>query len=280
VLTALLPAPAIAAPETAGCKVACSKDTFVSGGKPVAVECFAPAAPGKYPAVLLLHSLDGLDNGCGWMYRIAAEKCAARGYAVFLVHYFDRTGAKQLPAVRRPLFRWAKGEPIGDADRETIATHFGAWTEAVRDAVGYVRSRPNVDGKRVGLVGFSLGAFLALSVAAEQDMQIAAVVDFFGGLPEERRARLTKLPPALIVHGDQDQTVPVREARLLGDWLQAHRSPGEVKIYPGVDHVFATPSGGFDKAALCDAQERTAAFLERHLMKGEAQGKGQVAANR
>jgi carboxymethylenebutenolidase len=263
-----------AEPEGKADKVVRTRDTFGSGGKSVAVERFEPAAPGKYPAVLLLHSLDGLENACGFVYRLAAEKCAARGYVVLLVHYFDRTGtgAKELPALREPFLRWAKGQRLQDDERQTSAAHFEAWTDAVRDAVRYARARPNVDGTRVGLVGFSLGAFLALSVAAEEDLEIAAVVDFFGGLPEERRARLRKLPPALILHGDQDQTVPVREARLLADWLTAHGSPGEVKVYAGVDHVFLKPRGGLDREALRDAQERTAAFLERHLKKAELEG--------
>jgi dienelactone hydrolase len=281
VLAALLPTSASAEPK-AGAKVACTQDTFLSGGKPVAVERFEPAAPGKYPAVLLLHSLDGLDNPCGAVYRFAAKERAARGYVVLLVHYFDRTatGPKQLPAVREPFLRWSKGGRIKDADRQVIAAHFRAWTEAVEDAVRYARSRPDVDGTRVGLVGFSLGAFLALSVAAEEDQKIAAVVDFFGGLPQERRDRLTKLPPALILHGDQDQTVPVREARLLGDWLEAHRSPGEVKIYRGVDHVFARAQGGLDLEALRDAQGRTAAFLEQYLRKATVEDNGQCAVGR
>jgi carboxymethylenebutenolidase len=285
VLTAgLLTGAAVAEAPAAGtaARVRRAQDTFASGGERITVERFEPAAPGKYPAVLLLHSLDGLDTPCGAVYRLAATECAARGYVVLLVHYSDRTatGPKQLPAVREPFLRWAKGGRIKDADRQTIAAHFRAWTEAVEDAVRYARGRPNVDGTRVGLVGFSLGAFLALSVAADEDQKIAAVVDFFGGLPAERRVRLTKLPPALILRGDQDQTVPVREARLLGDWLEAHRSPGEVKIYRGVDHVFARAQGGLDLEALRDAQGRTAAFLERHLQKTAVVDNGQSAVGR
>jgi dienelactone hydrolase len=273
VLAALVPAPVGAGSEGNAGKVACTRDTFRSGGRPVVVERFEPAAPGPHPAVVLLHSLDGLENSCGFVYRVGAKQVAARGYVVVLVHYFDRTGTgmNELPALRQPFLRWARGDRIDDADRETVRTHFGAWTEAVRDAVRDTRSRPNVDGGRVGLVGVSLGAFLALSVAADEDLKIAAVVDLFGGLPEERRVRLTKLPPALILHGDQDRTVPVREARLLGDWLTAHRSPGEMKIYQGVDHVFAKGQDGLDWDALRDARERTAAFLDRHLKKAEVE---------
>src|SRR5258708_6705437 len=61
--------------------------SFVSGGKEVKVEHFAPRLKGKHPALLLLHGSDGLGkHGDG--FRAAARQIAERGYAVLLVHYF------------------------------------------------------------------------------------------------------------------------------------------------------------------------------------------------
>jgi carboxymethylenebutenolidase len=279
VLTVLLAGPALA--EQAD-KVRRVEDTFPSDAKPIAVERFEPTAEGTYPAVVLLHALDGLEAGIGSFYRCAAEDCAARGYVVLLVHYFDRTGPREedRKALRGQFLRWAQGDMASDADRKNLRNHFTAWADTVRDAIRYARTRPNVDGQRVGLVGFSLGAFLALSIAAEEDLRIAAVVDFFGGLPEEQRGQLRRLPPALIVHGDQDRTVPVREAQFLGDWLTAHQAPGEVKVYKGVDHVFVRAHGGLDWDAVRDAQGRTAAFLERYLKNRESEGKDRAAPGR
>jgi carboxymethylenebutenolidase len=276
-LTVLLASPCLAesASPPAADKVRRVEDTFRSGGTPIPVEVFEPAAEGKYPAVVLLHTLDGLEGDCGTFYRCAAGKCAARGYVVFLVHYFDRTAARNedWQALRGQFLRCAKGDDAGDADREKLRDHFNAWVETVRDAVAFARSRPEVDGDRVGLVGFSLGGFLALTVAAEEDLRIAAVVDFFGGLPEERWEGLKQLPPTLVFHGDRDQTVPVRQAEALRDWLTAHQVPGEVKIYSGVDHVFLQPKGGLSLLAVADAQQRTAAFLQKYLQKPDATDK-------
>jgi carboxymethylenebutenolidase len=276
-MTVLLASPCLAesdSPPPAG-KVCRLEDTFRSGGNPIAVETFEPAAEGRYPAVVLLHTIDGLEGDCGTFYRCAAEKCAARGYVVLLVHYFDRTAARKedRQALREQFLRCAKGDATRDADRENLLDHFNAWADTVRDAVAYTRSLPEVDGDRVGLVGFSLGAFLALTVAAEEDLRIAAVVDFFGGLPEERWEGLKRLPPTLVFHGDRDQTVPVRQAEVLRDWLTEYRVPGEVKIYRGVDHVFLQPKGGLSLAAIADAQQRTAAFLETYLRKPDATDK-------
>jgi hypothetical protein len=35
---------------------------FDSGGKKIAVECFSPARPGKYPVLVTLHAVDGVDG--------------------------------------------------------------------------------------------------------------------------------------------------------------------------------------------------------------------------
>jgi carboxymethylenebutenolidase len=266
---ALLACPAFAA-EPLAPTAREATDTFRSGGKDVRVERFEPTADGKYPALVLLHPIDGLDNASGEVYRGLARDYAAKGYVVALVHYFDRTDAapEELKAVRALFLRRAAGEQLTDAQRKTIEGRFDAWTDTVRDAVADVRKRPNVDPDRVGLVGLSLGGFLALSVAAQEDMKIAAVVDLFGGLPAERRAGVKTLPPVLVLHGDKDTVVSVDEAKELQKLIADKKLVGEVTIYPGVGHVFMDEKGRMSLQAvpaLMDARARAEAFLEKHL---------------
>src|SRR5262249_40890364 len=68
------------------------EDKFRSGGKDVIVERFAPAAEGKYPALVVLHAVDGIEGDAAELYRKAALSYAEQQYVVLLVHYFDRTG--------------------------------------------------------------------------------------------------------------------------------------------------------------------------------------------
>src|SRR5262249_647022 len=188
VLLALLAAPAAAEPEKEPPRP--QLDQYTSPDKPIPLHPFHPPANGKFPAIVFLPAIDGLDDRYGEFYRARAAEYAGKGYVVVLPHYFDRTpGEEDRKAIRATLLRYARDPNPTEQERQTVADHFGAWSAAVRDAVAYVRALPGVDGERVGLVGFSLGGFLALSAAAEEDLKIAAGGDFFGGLPAERRGR-------------------------------------------------------------------------------------------
>ena len=224
--------------------------TFTAGGKTIPVEQFEPKAPGTYPAIVLVHGSDGLEK-CGYLYRFAAKTIAEDGYVVLLVHYMERTGHKHI-------------EP-GDIKEELFRT----WMETVRLAVAHARGLAQVDGRRVGLAGLSLGAFLSLSLATSPDTKIAAVVDWFGGLPSAFHKDSKNLPPTLIIHGAKDSVVPVREALALEGMLKSSKRPHEIKIFQTQDHMFSTDPFGSD---LAEARNRTLAFLAKHVKnRGESQ---------
>jgi len=167
-----------------------------------------------------------------------ASLLASRGFAVYVLHYFDRTGTTS-------------------ADKQAIFTNFPVWMKTLWDAVSHVERRPEVDPKRIALLGFSLGAYLSLSDAAI-DSRICAVVDFFGGLPKEMKLFMRRLCPVLILHGERDLTVPVEEAYHLQKVLEKKNVPYEMHIYPNAGH-------GFTGAEWMDAQQRTLDFFRQHL---------------
>src|SRR5262249_6492855 len=85
--------------------------------------------------------------------RLIEKECLRRFLALLASPHPDRTACE--PRNPKP----------SDEERQAVAADFDAWTATVRDAVAYVRTLPNVDPGRVALVGFSLGGFLALTVA-------------------------------------------------------------------------------------------------------------------
>src|ERR1700677_3853556 len=97
--------------------VAQSQVTFQSGNKPIRLDAYLPEASGApLPAVIALYGSGGNVSG---MERYAGT-LAAEGFAVYLLHYFDRTGTES-------------------ADKPTILRNFPTWMKTLWDAVSFVK---------------------------------------------------------------------------------------------------------------------------------------------
>ena len=106
--------------------------TFESGGKDIRLDCFLPIGNGQpFPAVIGLHGSGGGYASMGE----PATLLAAQGFAVYVLHYFDRTGTTQ-------------------TDRAVIFRHFPVWMKTLWDSVSFVARQPHVDAERIGLLGF------------------------------------------------------------------------------------------------------------------------------
>jgi carboxymethylenebutenolidase len=224
-----------------GAEVIESRTTFQSQGKTIVVERFEPKAEGRHPAILVVHGSHGLKSTNEFDYHAYARLLARNGYVAHVVHYFDRTGHESV------------------VEMATIYKHFAVWGMTVAEAVTHLVRQPNVDPERIGLLGFSLGAYLSLSVAMF-DARVAAVVEYYGGLPDALARTCTRMPPTLVLHGDADTVVPVAEARALERIFKEKKVPHESRIYPGQGHGF---KGADDR----DALDRTLRFLERYVKK-------------
>ena len=213
-----------------------SERTFQSGGKSIRLDAYLPEeSNGPIPAVVALHGAGGSVSG---MERYAS-KLAAEGFAVYLLHYFDRTG-------------------VAPSDLQMMKLNFPLWMKTLWDGITFVEAQPQVDRNRIALLGFSLGAYLSLANSAI-DPRVKAVVEFFGGMPKEMQLFMRRLCPVLILHGEDDATVPVAEAYQLQKLLEKKRIDYEIKIYSGAGHGFA------DQEIWQDAGPRSLAFLRKHL---------------
>lgn len=219
-------------------QVKVSQFAFVSGGKTIAIDCFVPESENtqqRWPAVIALHGSGGGHDSLA----ATAHPLAGQGFCVYVPHYFDRTGTVE-------------------AAMPAMFLDFPLWMKTLWDLTSLVSQQPLVDPDRIGLVGFSLGGYLAMSLASI-DPRIRVVVEYFGGLPKEIKLFMRRLPPTLILHGDADTVVPVAEAHSLQQILQERSVPCEMRIYPGEGHHF-TPE------TRVDADHRMQAFLKKYLI--------------
>ena len=187
---------------------------FQSNGRPVRVDMFVPRdQEHPLPAVVLLHGASGI--GGGHLIYAMAEALAETGLAVFAVHYFDG---------------------IARGNRASVSRYYER-DNIIADAIDYVSSLHFVDSNRIGLFGYSLGAFQALE-RAHQDPRVRAVVVAAGGLDGRRsRDQLAFMPPTLILHGERDGIVSVRRAHQVAQVLEAIGAPYELEITRGTAHV-------------------------------------------
>ncbi len=76
--------------------------------------------------------------------------------------------------------------------------------------------------EQVALFGFSQGSMMSLHVAPRRDDAVAGIVAFSGRLvqPELLVDEVKVRPPVLLVHGDQDDVVPVQSMPEAAETLQ------------------------------------------------------------
>jgi carboxymethylenebutenolidase len=170
-----------------------------------------------------------------------ARQMARTGYVALVPHYFGR---------RKP----------DQKNGQKNARSFSAWTRAVIDSVSYAARRPDVDSKRIGIVGCSLGSWVALAAAA-RDRRVSAVVEYYGGLPEWEELDWSRLPPVLILHGEKDRNVSVQEAYKLERALRESGVSCDMHIYPEAGH-------GFRGREQEDSIKRTLDFFNANVRRG------------
>lgn len=276
VLAAWFVLPALAPAGFAPYRAKKTETAFESGGERIKVWRFTPAeGKGPWPGIVLLHGLDGMDEmeRVQLLYMIVAGKVADKGYVVDFIHYFDRSKIKAEDA--KPL-KLALQKQLLDLELKQpdpkLEKLYRSWVETVKDGVEFLRQNPKVEKDHIGALGLSLGGFLATSLVVDYPGQrLCCLANVFGGLPPTHQAKVRvnklKLPPILIMAGEDDDIVPEKFQRDLLDLWRETGNRGEAHFYGGVGHAF------FDKElnavdqnlALNEALPTAIRFLNRHL---------------
>jgi carboxymethylenebutenolidase len=101
-----------------------------SGGQTYPAYVASPSEEGRWPAVVLIHSLNGLVPG----YKVMMDKLASEGFVVIAPEWqtFNRT------------------------PRDEVVM------QIISDSVAYLKTRDDVDPENIGLTGFAGGRFTML----------------------------------------------------------------------------------------------------------------------
>ena len=138
-------------------------------------------------------------------------------------------------------------ERLDDESFKNPLSHVAPWRQGLAecgDALAWLGRRPEIDADRVGVLGYSMGSFLAVLAAASNGavraMVVAAGGDLPAGSPFMRIVRRFADPlkgirrfgdrPLLMIHGRQDRTVRPDQAERL---FAAAEEPKEMRWYEG-----------------------------------------------
>jgi phospholipase/carboxylesterase len=104
-------------------------------------------------------------------------------------------------------------------------------------------ARRNLPPQALALVGFSQGTMLSLHAGLRRATPPAAIVGYSGFLvmpinagPDAIKGEITSRPPVLLIHGDQDELIPVQGLFQSAQILAALDIPAEWHISAGVGH--------------------------------------------
>jgi len=191
--------------------------------------------------VFLLHGIGGIP-GDGAMLREVASALARSGHEAVVVRYFDATG------------HWV-------VSRGVAMRQEPKWRQVLRAVVDAHRAT-NPDQK-IGILGFSLGGFLSVALAAE-DLNVDALAVMSGGvLPEHEDRDFSKLPPVLILHGGRDFLVDPERSAVLERLATQSGVDVERVIFENEGHVFR-------RAAKPRALADIVRFFNSHLQTGQS----------
>jgi uncharacterized protein len=201
---------------------------IVSGRERIPAVLLLPRAS-PAPAALLLH---GLGSRKERMIDTVGSALVRRGVAAL--------------AVDLPLHgaRGGGSDDLRQVNPMQLVTHWSAAVTEAQVALDFLAGHAAVDGQRVGIVGYSLGSFLANIVAADRPEVRAIVLAASGDLPEGipfaplvrtvvdplRAVRALAGRPLLMVNGRYDRTVTARQGEAL---FAAAGEPKSIRWYNG-----------------------------------------------
>jgi predicted esterase len=122
--------------------------------------------------------------------------------------------------------------------REANSGYRGAAERDVFDVLAEVQHDYRIDPARIYVMGHSMGAFAAWRLAMEHPGLFAALGLIAGGGEPKDMVKIRHIPQ-YVVHGADDQTVPVAQSRAM---VEAGRKAGAPMVYveaPGAGHYEA-----------------------------------------
>ena len=226
-------------------------------GKQIHAYYSRPTVEGNYPGIVLIPHMPGWDEWC----RETARRFTEHGYEVVCPNIYEDFG---------------HGTPaeISGKAREAGGVHDDSVMGDVKNALGFLRSQPNTNGK-VGVIGMCSGGRHAFLAACQMDFDACA--DCWGGgvIQEETSEARPVSPieyvenlncPIIGIFGKEDRNPDTAQVDATEAALINYKKEFEFSRYYGAGHgiwYYHTPMYRQEQAM--ESWEKVFAFFEKHL---------------
>jgi carboxymethylenebutenolidase len=135
----------------------------------------------------------------------------------------------------------------------------------ITGALNTLKAMPNVEPKKLGLIGFCVGGFMTWTVASRYP-DLGAVLPFYGAGYDPTPEDVAKVnAPILAFYGSQDQSVPPQQIQKIERMYKDTGKDLTVKVY-NAGHAFMNPDHGMgNEQAAADAWKLSLNFLKEKL---------------
>lgn len=194
--------------------------------------------------VLVLHAWWGLND----FFKSFADRLASQGFLALAPDLYDGPIAKSVEEAKTLHSK---------VDNKRIE-------KIVLGASDYLHSIPSVPGRKMGVVGFSMGAALSLELSTLKPDSIGAVAVFYGTYPMD----FSKAQASYLGHfAADDEWEPLSEVQALEGKLRESGKETSFHFYPGTKHWFVEENRPveYNRAAADLAWKRTLEFLNSKL---------------
>jgi|SRR5579871_5214847 len=212
-----------------------------------------PDEPRRFPAVLVFMEIFGVNS----YIRSVVDRIAAEGYVALAIDYYHRT-APGLDTGYDAESRKKGFELIGKLRADELIADANA-------AIAYLQSRDDVNGDRIGAIGFCIGGHIAYLIASTGALR--ATASFYGGGIAtfgfgEEKPTVTRTDgikgKILCFFGADDEMIPQSQVETIKKAMYDAGVRNEVFVYPNCGHAFFRDGQPpFYQMAADDAWKRT-----------------------
>jgi carboxymethylenebutenolidase len=206
-----------------------------------------PDDDAKHPGLVLIQEWWGIEPHI----RDLAQRFAAEGFVVAVPDLYHGKVVTEPNEAQKMIMTLTK-----NMDR------------AVKEIIGAletVKAMPNVEPKKLGLIGFCVGGLLAYVVASRY-ADLGAAVAFYGAGYDPTPEDVAKVnAPVLAIYGSHDNSIPMAQIEKISRMYKEAGKDYTLKVY-NAGHAFMNPSHGMgNEQAAADAWKLAVNFLKEHL---------------